>query len=302
MEKKTLLKKRQALGRGLSALLGESEQQEQQQTENQQMSVGNVAEISLENIETNPFQPRQDFDPIALQELADSIALQGIIQPITLRKLNENAYQIIAGERRFQASKMAGLSQIPAYIRTANDQQMLEMALIENIQREDLNPIEISLSYQRLISECHLRQEDLADRMGKNRTTVTNYLRLLKLPPVIQSGLRDKKLTMGHARALINLENIEMQLAIYDQILKDDLSVRKVEEMVRTMLTSSQNTAKIPPKVLAQNPQIFQLQGNLSNKFGTKVQIKRGEDQKGEIRIPFLSDEDFNRILEILDI
>jgi ParB family chromosome partitioning protein len=301
MEKKTLLKKRQTLGRGLSALLGESEQQEQQQIENQQISVGNVAEILLENIEVNPFQPRQDFDQIALQELAESIRIQGIIQPITVRKLSENAYQIISGERRFQASKLEGLTLIPAYIRNANDQQMLEMALMENIQREDLNPIEISLSYQRLISECNLRQEDLADRMGKNRSTVTNYLRLLKLPPVIQAGLRDKKLTTGHARALINLENIEMQLAIYDQILKDELSVRKVEEMVREMLTSSPKTVQ-NTKIVAQNPQIYQLQGNLSNKFGTKVQIKRGEDQKGEIRIPFLSDEDFNRILEILDI
>ena len=194
-------------------------------------------EISLDEIEVNPFQPRTHFDKEALQELSDSIKVQGIIQPITVRKLSKNKYQLISGERRFQASKLASLEKIPAYVRTADDQQMLEMALIENIQRENLNSIEIALSYQRLLTECDLKQEELGDRVGKNRTTVNNYLRLLKLPPDIQAALRDKRISMGHARAIINIENVDIQLDIFKKIISQDLSVRKVEQLVRDAMS-----------------------------------------------------------------
>ena len=202
---------------------------------------GSVNEISLDEIETNPFQPRQYFDEDALNELADSIKVHGIIQPITVRRLSRNQYQLISGERRFQASKRAGLTAVPAYIRSADDQQMLEMALIENIQRENLNPIEISLSYQRLISECNLKQEELGERVGKNRSTVTNYLRLLKLPPDIQIALRDNKISMGHARAIINVDSADSQLFIFKKTLSEDLSVRKVEELARELMTKSKD-------------------------------------------------------------
>ncbi|MDH3711151.1 MAG: ParB/RepB/Spo0J family partition protein, partial [Cyclobacteriaceae bacterium] len=228
-EKKS--KKRNALGRGLGALLDDSITFEAPQSL-AKSPPRNMAEIPLEYITSNPFQPRTDFDMQALKELAESIKVQGIIQPITVRKLSNNNYQLISGERRLQASKIAGLSSIPVYIRTANDQEMLEMALIENIQRENLNALEIAISYQRLLSECNLKQEELGNRVGKNRATVNNYLRLLKLPPDIQIGLRDKKISMGHARSLINVDNIEVQLDIYRRIIKEDLSVRKAEALV----------------------------------------------------------------------
>ncbi|MEQ1587234.1 MAG: ParB/RepB/Spo0J family partition protein, partial [Cyclobacteriaceae bacterium] len=212
------MSKKKALGRGLSALLSDTPDTEKLDVDvsspigSHKTSGDSINEISLSQIETNPFQPRQHFDKEALNELAESIKVHGIIQPITVRKLSHNQYQLISGERRFQASRLAGLKAIPAYVRTADDQQMLEMALIENIQRENLNPIEISLSYQRLISECNLKQEELGDRVGKNRSTVTNYLRLLKLPPDIQIAVRDHRISMGHARAIINVENPDSQL------------------------------------------------------------------------------------------
>src|SRR6185295_11086973 len=192
-------------------------------------------EISVLEIEVNPYQPRKHFDQEALNELVDSIKVHGIIQPVTVRRLSRNQYQLISGERRFQAARLSGLKTIPAYIRQADDQQMLEMSLIENIQRENLNPIEVALSYQRLISECNLKQEELGDRVGKNRSTVTNYLRLLRLPPDIQIALRDNKLSMGHARAIINVENPDAQLFIFKKTIQEDLSVRKVEELARQM-------------------------------------------------------------------
>jgi ParB family chromosome partitioning protein len=234
-------------------------------------------------------------------ELAESITVHGIIQPITVRRLSDHQYQLISGERRFQASKLAGLETIPAYIRSANDQQMLEMALIENIQRENLNAIEIALSYQRLMTECSLKQEELGERVGKNRTTVTNYLRLLKLPPDIQIAVRDNKLSMGHARAIINVENADQQLYIFKQAVNEDLSVRKVEELVRDLSqrTSSKST---PAETTASAPasrEIAQLQTRLSSHFGTRVVVK-SDGKKGDIRIPFLSVEDLNRILDIL--
>ena len=306
------MSKKKGLGRGLSALLNDAPGDESLesdvpvtnvlQTEPQQQSAaGNLNEIPLSEIEVNPFQPRQDFNQEHLQELAASIKVHGIIQPITVRKLSKNQYQLISGERRFQASKLAGLAMIPAYIRTADDQQMLEMALIENIQRENLNPIEIALSYQRLITEINLKQEELGDRVGKNRTTVTNYLRLLKLPPDIQAALRDNRISMGHARAIVSVENPDSQLYIFKKMINEDLSVRKVEELARQVAggvvedekTVSTPTTSGPPR------EIVQLQSQLSSHFGTKVKVN-SDGKKGDIRIPFLSVEDLNRILDIL--
>lgn len=260
---------------------------------------GAISEIAVSKVETNPWQPRTDFDETALEELSESIKVQGIIQPITVRALNEQEFQLISGERRLQASKKAGLKTIPAYIRVADDQQMLEMALIENIQRENLNAIEIALSYQRLLSECDLKQEQLGDRVGKNRSTVTNYLRLLKLPPDIQIALRDGKLSMGHARALITVEKVEEQLDLFHQILKNELSVRKVEALVRER---SQGGSRAKPASPALNKDFQEVQTKLSSHFGAKIKLSTPDHHKGEIKIPFASTEDLNRILEILDI
>ncbi|MCS7018659.1 MAG: ParB/RepB/Spo0J family partition protein [Cytophagales bacterium] len=301
MSDKPQLKKRTGLGKGLSALLEDTTPgQLATDAVSDNVLVGRIHEIPLEQIEVNPFQPRTEFDRNALEELAESIRVQGIIQPITVRQLEPSRYQLISGERRLKAAKLAGLTHIPAYIRTANDQQMLEMALIENIQREELNAIEIALSYQRLITECHLKQEELGERVGKNRSTVTNYLRLLKLPPDIQAGLRDRKLTMGHARALINIDNVEEQLTIFKKILEEEWSVRKTEDAVRALLTKPEKRKTIQ-KTTAANPEIIQLQNRLSNRYGTRVQVSRNEQGRGEIKIPFFSDEDLNRIIELLE-
>ncbi len=297
------MSKRNALGRGLSALLSDTPVEEKLEVDVAspvKNSNGNVNEISINEIETNPFQPRQHFDQDALKELSESIKVHGIIQPITVRRLNRNQYQLISGERRFQASKLAGLTALPAYIRSADDQQMLEMALIENIQRENLNPIEISLSYQRLITECNLKQEELGERVGKNRSTVTNYLRLLKLPPDIQIALRDNKISMGHARAIINVDSADSQLYIFKKTLSEDLSVRKVEELAREVMTRSQNEEKVKSETSVPK-EINHLQSRLSSHFGTKVSVK-SDGKKGDIRIPFLSVEDLNRILDILKV
>jgi ParB family chromosome partitioning protein len=292
--------KKKALGRGLKSLL--SDTPETESFEEAPAPVSNMTELPIGEIEVNPFQPRQHFDAEALKELSESIKVHGIIQPITVRKLARNQFQLISGERRFQASRLAGLKTIPAYVRSADDQQMLEMSLIENIQRENLNPIEIALSYQRLLTECKLKQEELGDRVGKNRTTVTNYLRLLKLPPDIQIALRDHKLSMGHARAIISIENADVQLLIFKRTIQEDLSVRQVEELARTMVrgkkgpeTSGGSSAP------ANSREITQLQGRLSSHFGTKVSVK-SDGRKGEIKIPFLSIEDLNRILDIFKI
>lgn len=304
------MSKKKALGRGLSALLSDNETDEKlevdipvalQGSAPAAKPAGGIAEIPVAEIETNPFQPRTHFDEDALLELAESIRVHGIIQPITVRRLSQNQYQLISGERRFQASKLAGLEMIPAYIRSADDQQMLEMALIENIQRENLNAIEIALSYQRLISECHLKQEELGERVGKNRATVTNYLRLLKLPPDIQIAVRDNKLSMGHARAIINVENPEQQLYIFKKAVNEELSVRKVEELVREVAGKKPETAPAPTSAPSSSvsKEITQLQSSLSSHFGTRVVIK-SDGKRGEIKIPFLSVEDLNRILDIL--
>jgi ParB family chromosome partitioning protein len=300
MSENKLPKKRNALGRGLGALLEDSSTQNNEWSK-ERTSANFMDEIPLKYIEVNPFQPRTFFDKAALEELAESIKIQGIIQPITVRKLNRDSYQLIAGERRFQASKMAGLQNIPAYVRTANDQQMLEMALIENIQRENLNALEIALSYQRLLTECSLKQEELGDRVGKNRTTINNYLRLLKLPPDIQIALRDNKISMGHARAIINIENADLQLEVYRKIIDEDLSVRKVEALVRNLVTGKpKESGPLRVQNLEKEWEVKQLQSKLSSHFGSKIQIRRDERNKGEIKIPFVSEEDLNRILEIL--
>jgi len=294
-------KKSTGLGKGLGALLSEPsliihELNAEPMIQDRSPLIG---EISISQIEVNPFQPRSYFNEEALNDLAKSIQVQGIIQPITVRKLSENKYQLISGERRLQASKIAGLEQIPAYIRIADDQQMLEMALIENIQRENLNAIEIALSYQRLISECDLKQEQLGDRVGKNRSTVTNYLRLLKLPPDIQIGLRDNLLSMGHARSLIVIDDIVLQLEVFQKILSEGLSVRKTESLVRGLFNNKPNH---PVEATVMTPEIEKVQRQLSSHFGTMIKIKSKNNAKGEISIPFTSVNELNRILDLLEI
>lgn len=299
--------KRNALGRGLGALLNDSvhvnavsAKKNQPETDQQDTAeLKSVNAVKISEIEVNPFQPRTEFDEQALQELADSISTQGLIQPVTVRKTGKNTYQLISGERRLRASKLAGLTEIPAYVRTANDQQMLEMALIENIQRENLNAIEMALSFQRMIDECHLKQEELGDRVSKNRSTVTNYLRLLKLPPVVQSSIRDGEITMGHARALIAVEDAAKLLYIHHQIIEKGLSVRKVEEMVRELQkTPAKNSMA---KTASPSFQMQKIQTDLTSKFNAPVKLKVGQNGKGSIEIPFLSEDDLGRILEMLD-
>jgi ParB family chromosome partitioning protein len=294
--------KRNALGKGLSALLNDSEDvnanKSNKSVSHEFSGLGSVNEIKLSEIEVNPFQPRTDFDEDALTELADSIKKQGLIQPITVRRINAHSYQLISGERRLRASKLAGLTHLPAYIRSANDQQMLEMALIENIQRENLNAIEVALSFQRMIEECDLKQEELGDRVSKNRSTVTNYLRLLKLPPGIQASIRDGQISMGHAKALITVTDPAKQLFIHKHIIQQGLSVRKVEEMVRDLQKSTKKEGKQPEPI---SFQLQKIQDDLASKFSTRVKLKVGSQGNGIIEIPFLSDDDLGRILEMLD-
>lgn len=297
-----MAKKKSGLGRGLGALLNDTEETtvspRKTVARKEPVEKSGINEIPVADVEVNPFQPRTDFNQEALEELAESIRVQGIIQPITVRQLNQNSYQLISGERRLQASKLAGLEKVPAYIRKADDQQMLEMALIENIQREDLNAIEVALSYQRLLTECDLKQEQLGDRVGKKRSTVNNYLRLLKLPPDIQIALRDGKLSMGHARALLGIDNVELQLQVAQQIIENELSVRKVEELVR----QSTQPQPAPKPAVEPSYEVVKLQDKLSSHFGTKIKIAADVNNKGEIKIPFLSTDDLNRILDILDV
>lgn len=296
-----IYQKKTGLGRGLRALLNDSDlpENDRQQVSNESSSLGSISSVKISQVQVNPFQPRTDFDPEALHELAESIKLQGLIQPITVRQSGQNSYQLISGERRLRASNLAGLTEIPAYVRTANDQQMLEMALIENIQRENLNAIEVALSFQRMIDECNLKQEQLGERVSKNRSTVTNYLRLLKLPPVIQAAIRDKEISMGHARALISVEDVEKQIYLFQEIINRGLSVRKVEELVRQL----QNVGKGKKAVKANGMsfQYMKIQDDLASKFSTRVKLKLDEKGRGSIEIGFMSDDDLNRILEMLD-
>ena len=295
--------KRNALGKGLSALLNDSASVKSEKggavSAPEVNDLGSVNEIKIAEIEVNPFQPRTEFDEQALSELSESIKLQGLIQPITVRRVNAHSFQLISGERRLRASKLAGLTQIPAYIRTANDQQMLEMALIENIQRENLNAIEVALSFQRMIDECSLKQEELGDRVSKNRSTVTNYLRLLKLPPDIQASIRDGRISMGHARALISVEDPAKQIFIHQHIIKDGLSVRKVEELVRDLQKAPVKKEGKQPEPMSYSLQ--KIEDDLASKFSTRVKLKVSSQGKGMIEIPFLSEDDLGRILEMLD-
>ena len=260
--------------------------------------VGAIANLALEKIEANPFQPRNRFEELSLKELAKSIKEQGIIQPVTIRKLGYDKYQLISGERRFKAAKLAGLKEIPCYIRVANDQQMLELALIENIHRKDLNPIEIAISYQRLMEECQITQELLSDRIGKDRSTITNYIRLLKLPPVIQIALQDEKISMGHARAIINIESETKQIEILELIISQGLSVRDVESLAKT---SSKGKATNPQKETIFNEKQEFAQKQLESTLETRVQIRRNNNGKGSIVISFKSDKEFDRIMSILE-
>jgi ParB family chromosome partitioning protein len=296
--------KKTGLGRGLSALLNDDETVQTaprtQHVVKEASSPGNISFIKVSQVEVNPFQPRTEFDQIALQELSESIKLQGLIQPITVRKLDNNTFQLISGERRLRASKLAGIEEIPAYIRTANDQQMLEMALIENIQRENLNSIEVALSFQRMIDECSLKQEELGDRVSKNRSTVTNYLRLLKLPPSIQASIRDSEISMGHAKALLGVDDADKQLYVFKEVIDKHLSVRKTEELVRQI---QQMNLKKPDgkKQEIISFQYQKIQDDLASKFATRVKLKVQGKGKGAIEIPFMSEEDLSRILELLD-
>ena len=293
--------KRNALGRGLSALLNDTDNVHPSKNngsrEAETINPGSVNEIQLSEIETNPFQPRTDFDEQALHELADSIKLQGLIQPITVRRTSTHSYQLISGERRLRASKLAGLTRVPAYVRTADDQQMLEMALIENLQRENLNAIEVALSLHRMIEECNLKQEELGERVSKNRSTVTNYLRLLRLPPTIQASIRSGAISMGHAKALLTINDSAKQLYYHQHIIKQGLSVRMTEDLVRDI----PNEKKKLKKTDAVSFQVQKIQDDLASKFSAKVKLKVNGAGNGSIEIPFLSQDDLGRILEIMD-
>lgn len=285
--------KKSVLGRGLGALIDNTEEVTRPKPS------ASITEIEVSKIEGNPWQPRTRFDEEKLSELAISIKELGIIQPLTLRKIDNDRYQIIAGERRFRAAKLAGLEKVPAYVRSAEDDIMLEMALVENIQREDLDPIEIAISYQRLMDECNLTQESMSERVGKKRSTIANYLRLLKLPAEIQLGLREKQISMGHARAIINVEDPALQLMIFEQTIKHDFSVRKVEEVVRKL--AEQPAAKEPKSPTPASPEYEQLKNQLSSFFKTNIQFSRDDNGKGKIIIPFRSDEELEKIINILD-
>lgn len=292
------------MGKGIRALLAGLDEDTEVlkiSAQDEDSIVNTVPKIPLDQIEVNPFQPRADFNEQALQELAASIKVHGVIQPITVRKITDKKYQLIAGERRLRASKIAGLTDIPAYVRTANDQEVVEMALIENIQREDLNAIEVALTYQRLIDECDLTHENLGDRLGKDRSTVTNYLRLLKLPPEIQKALRDKSISMGHARAIINVPEVDKQLYILKEIREKALSVRKTEDLVRLISSSPNKQKKEGAKSEPLSAAYKQVEIRLMDALETKVKIKRGKDDKGEIIIPFYSVSDLNRLLDIIE-
>ena len=293
--------KKQALGRGLSALLKDAvEDINSVQDKDADKIVGTIVEIDLEAIAVNPYQPRTYFNEEALRELASSIKELGVIQPITVRKQQDGKFQLVSGERRFRASKLVGLTTIPAYVRLANDQEMLEMALVENIQRQDLDPIEVALSYQRLIDEINLTQEQLSARVGKNRSTVTNYLRLLKLDPIIQTGMRDGFLSMGHGRALINIESQDDQLDIYEKIIKNKLSVRQTEQLVKNLKEGKPVTVEVPSEKKELPKFVRKGIKDISAYLGHKIDVKVGPNNKGKILIPFHSEEDFNRIKKLL--
>ena len=290
---------KRVLGRGLDAILSSPDTDITSKDISGNYVAGAIAELEVDQIDANPFQPRTDFDEAMLHELAESIKSQGVIQPVTVRKMGREHYQLIAGERRLKACKMAGLKTIPAFIRVANDEQMLEMALIENIHRQNLNAIEVAISYKRLIEECALTQEQLSEKVGKNRTTITNFLRLLKLPPEIQIALRDRTITMGHARALIAVEHEAAQLRLLKLVLEEGLSVRQIEQMVRDMnkprgKRKKASTAELPEKYK-------KISALLSDALGTRVSLKRNNKGAGSIVISFKDDESLERVVAALE-
>ncbi|MBP7497803.1 MAG: ParB/RepB/Spo0J family partition protein [Bacteroidales bacterium] len=301
--------KRPAMGRGLKALLNNQDEEGVAETSpvigKQDLYLsGSVAMLPLDQISTNPYQPRTIFEEQALNELAESIKKLGIIQPITVRKLGHEKYQLISGERRFKAAKLAKLKEIPVYIRSADDIEMLEMALVENIQRENLDPIEIAVSYQRLIEECQLTQEQLSETVGKDRSTISNFLRLLKLPAEIQIGLRNNKISVGHARSLVSISDLKIQLKIFNEIIDNELSVRKTEEIVSNYFKqqSENNETENKNRIRLPLPAKYEKALNLiSDKFETEVQLKRSKNGKGSIIIKFASEDDFERIFGIID-
>jgi ParB family chromosome partitioning protein len=300
--------KKNALGRGLSALLenASTDITTKANTSSDAVLAGGISTIPIEKIEANPFQPRTHFEEEALNELAASIKEHGIIQPITLRKLGNDKYQLISGERRFRASQLAGLKEIPAYVRIANDQSMLEMALVENIQRENLDAIEVAISFKRLMDECKLTQEELSQKVGKNRSTVTNFLRLLKLPALIQVGIRTKQISMGHARALIAIEDENKQIEIFKAIIENDLSVRQTEELAREGKKGASIEKKVTEKKVKEEAPVLSLEhrkvvDDLKHTFNTDVQLTINEYGKGKLTFSFASKEDLQRILDILD-
>jgi len=297
-----MAEKKRVLGKGLSALLKKPDTDItiNESIADTNQDVGSVSEIKIEQIEVNPLQPRTDFDQDALQELAISIKELGIIQPLTVRKLGYDKFQLISGERRFRASQLAGLKTVPVYVRIANDQSMLEMALVENIQREQLNPVEIALSYQRLIDECKLTQKKMSERVGKKRSTITNYLRLLKLPAEILAALRDESISMGHARALVNVKNQDTQINIFRDALNNGFNVREIEQIVKdfgdsSYTKTSRNRIKTLPSFEHQK-----LANDFSNKIGKDVKLKVSKSGKGKIEIPFNSNDDLYQIISQL--
>jgi ParB family chromosome partitioning protein len=291
------INKKQGLGKGIRALLDTIDEEVNAPREGvpavSGQNTNTIARIPLDQIIVNPKQPRRDFEPQALQELADSIKLHDVIQPVTVIKVGNTTYQLISGERRLRASKMAGLTDIPAYIRTADSQGILEMALLENLQREDLNAIEIALSYRQLMDECGLTQEQVAERMKKERSTVANYLRLLKLPPDVQKAVRDSLLTMGHARAIIGLEHVEQQLYVFRETMQKGLSVRQVEQMVKDMSIELSPSAPKPAAGPVKLPIAYKrIEDSMASHFSTKVKLDRKKSGKGNILIEFYNDED----------
>jgi ParB family chromosome partitioning protein len=300
-------KKRSALGKGLSALLENANTDITTKNTSTDV-VGSTAMLPIENIEANPFNPRTNFEKEALEELSQSIAIHVIIQPLTVRKLGRDKYQLISGERRFRASQLAGLTEVPAYIRIANDQSMLEMALVENIQREDLNSIEVAISYQRLIDECSLTQDQLSQKISKSRSSITNHIRLLKLPADIQAGVRDNLISMGHARALVSAGDEFLQLAIFNKILLESLSVRDVEILIRQGHLKPENSENIEDKKNKKTNIETELSGvqavfkeHLTDKLASKIEVSKTVNGAGKIIINFNSEVDFNRIIEILN-
>jgi len=298
-------KKRPALGKGLSALLENSETDITATVGDQGSVVGSIAMLAIESIEANPFNPRTNFERESLEELSESILAHGIIQPLTVRKLGRDKYQLISGERRFRASQLAKISEVPAYIRIANDQAMLEMALVENIQREDLNPIEVAFSYQRLIEECNLTQDQLGQKISKSRTSVTNHLRLLKLPPEIQAGVKSQSISMGHARALVSAGSQAEQVLLFNRVVSENLSVRELEGLIRGEEPEARTPKNVKSRGVTSKVKISAdenaFKERLGDQLSTKIEIKKSSNGTGKLIVTFNSDIDLGRIIGLLN-